>query len=256
MYHPTSTDRTAAAPSGPAAPVLNVLVVTSDCDLRERFTTYLRTHGCGAVGMDAMPATARLQADGLNLLVLDVQRGALDGLEVLRRVRLETDIPVILITRAGRDDVDCVPGLELGADDYLREPLDPRELLARGRAILRRHGMAPAFPLEYPRAGWRFMGWELRRRIRSLKDPTGQIVKLSRNEFALLNLFLESPRRPLSRLQLMRASRPHDDISDRSIDGQILRLRRKLQSPLSPPQMIKTHRGIGYVLDADVDPLF
>ena len=256
MYHPTSTDRTAAAPSGRAAPMLNVLVVTSDRDLRERFTTYLRTHGCGAVGMDAMPATARLQADGLNLLVLDVQRDALDGLEVLRRVRLETDIPVILITRAGRDDVDCVPGLELGADDYLREPLDPRELLARGRAILRRQGAAPAFPLQYPRAGWRFMGWELRRRIRTLKDPCGQIVKLSRNDFALLSAFLESPRRPLSRLQLMRASRPHDDIFDRSIDGQILRLRRKLQSPLSPPQMIKTHRGIGYVLDADVDPLF
>lgn len=256
MYHPTSTDWTVAAPSGVAAPVLNVLVVTRDRDLRERFATYLRTHGCGAVGMDAMPATSRLQADGLNLLVLDVRLELLDGLGVLRRVRMETDIPVIMIARAGRDDIDCVTGLELGADDYLREPLDPRELLARGRAILRRHGMAHAFPLEYPRAGWRFMGWELRRRLRILKDPSGQIVKLSRNEFALLNAFLESPRRPLSRLQLMHASRPHEDISDRSIDGQILRLRRKLQSPLSPPQMIKTHRGIGYVLDADVDPLF
>ncbi|QIB33167.1 winged helix-turn-helix domain-containing protein [Ancylobacter pratisalsi] len=256
MLHPTSTDWTATAPSSVAAPALNVLVVTSDCDLRERLTTYLRDHGCCAVGLHAMPATSRLKVDGLNLLVLDVQLEPLDGLGVLRRVRMETDIPVIMITRAGCDDVDYVTGLELGADDYLRDPLDPRELLARGRAILRRHGMAHAPPLEYPRAGWRFMGWELRRRIRTLKDPSGQIVKLSRNEFALLNVFLESPRRPLSRLQLMRASRPHDDIFDRSIDGQILRLRRKLQSPLSPPQMIKTYRGIGYVLDADVDPLF
>lgn len=255
MNHTPSTDWTAAAPSGSAAPALNVLVVTRDRDLRERFTTYLRTHGCGAVGRAAMPTASRLQADGLNLLVLDVQLEPLDGLEVLRRVRMETDIPVIMITRAGGGG-DCVTGLELGADDYLREPLDPRELLARARAILRRHGRAHACPLEYPRAGWRFMGWELRRRIRTLKDPSGQIVKLSRNEFALLNMFLQSPRRPLSRLQLMRASRPHDDIFDRSIDGQILRLRRKLQSPLSPPQMIKTHRGIGYVLDADVDPLF
>lgn len=258
MYHPTSTDWAAATPSGASAPALNVLVVTNNDDLRERITTYLCAHDCGAVGLSDMPATSRLQAEGWNLLVLDVQ---FDGPERLRRIRMETDIPVIMIARAGSDDVDCVTGLELGADDFLKEPLDPRELVARARAILRRQGSrhqgaTHPLPLEYPRAGWRFMGWELRHRIHTLKDPSGQIVKLSRNEFALLNAFLESPRRALSRVQLLRASRPHDDISDRSIDGQILRLRRKLQSPLSPPQMIKTHRGIGYVLDADVDPLF
>jgi len=256
VYQSTSTNWAAAPPSNLSARALNVLVVTKDRDLRDRLTIYLRDHRCRAVGLNEMPATSRLQTERFNLLLLDVELEPQDGFQVLRQVRAESDIPIIMITRASRDDIDCVVGLELGADDLFGEPFNPRELLARGRAVLRRHGKAQQFQLEYPRGGWRFMGWELRRGTRTLTDPSGKIVKLTRNEYALLNAFLDAPRRPLSRLQLMSASRPHEDIFDRSIDGQVLRLRRKLHiSPAAPP-LIRTERGLGYVLDADVEPLF
>lgn len=256
MYRVDPADLTETTPSDLSSCPLSVLVVTRDRDLRERFTRYLGEHRCRAVGAGDMPPPARLEADRFNLLVLDVQLEPLDGFDLLRRVRAESDIPVIMITRQIRDDFDCVVGLELGADDFLGEPLNPRELLARGRAILRRHGKAHVPPSQLQRGGYRFGGWELRRRTRTVTDPAGRVVTLSKNEYALLLTFLDAPRRPLSRVLLMRATRPHEDIFDRSIDVQVLRLRRKLQLSSDAPQLIKTDRGVGYVFDAAVEPLF
>lgn len=256
MYDANPADGTAATPSDQPAFPLSVLVVTQDCELRERITVYLGEHRCRAIGASDMPPTARLQTDRFSLLVLDVQLEPLDGFDVLRRVRAQSDIPVIMITRKRRDDFDCVVGLELGADDVLGEPLNPRELLARARAILRRHGRVHQSPAESQRGGYRFMGWELRRRSRTLTDPTGRVVNLTKNEYALLNAFLETPGRPLSRVHLMRATRPHEDMYDRSIDVQVLRLRRKLQPEPCAQPLIRTQRGVGYVLDVPVEPLF
>ncbi|MFT0860727.1 winged helix-turn-helix domain-containing protein [Ancylobacter sp. G4_0304] len=235
---------------------LNVMMVTSDETLRCHVTTYLREHGCRVVGADRVPAVGRLQSERFNLLVLDAQLDPVDGFEALRRVRAVSELPIIMITRNRQDEIDCVVGLELGADDVLAAPLSPRELLARGRAILRRIGRSRFFDAENRPGGWRFIGWELRRRTRTLTDPSGRVVDLTRNEYTLLCTFLEAPRQVLSRVQLMRATRPHEDIFDRSIDGQVLRLRRKLQPNASAPQPIRTERGVGYLLDAEVEPLF
>ena len=256
MNYANLVDSRAATPSDKTAFPLSVLVVTQNRDLRERITAYLGEHRCRAVGANEMPPIARLHIEQFSLIVLDVQLEPLDGFEVLRRLRAESDIPVIMITRNRRDDFDCVIGLELGADDFLDEPLNPRELLARGRAILRRHGRAHQLHAQPQRGGYRFMGWELRCRTRTVTDPTGRVVDLTKNEYALLNAFLEAPRRPLSRVHLMRATRPHEDIFDRSINVQVLRLRKKLQPSPFEPQLIRTYRGVGYILDAPVEPLF
>ena len=256
MHRVNIADGSTATPLDQPAFSLSVLVVTQDRDLRERITASLREHRCRAIGASGVPPAARFESDQFSLVVLDVELAPHDGFDVLRQVRAQSDIPVIMITRKRQDDFDCIIGLELGADDFVREPLNPRELLARARAILRRHARAHQPPPQSMRGGYRFMGWELRRRTRSVTDPTGQIVPLTKNEYALLSAFLEAPRRPLSRVYLMRALRPHEDIYDRSIDVQVLRLRRKLQPEPCARQLIRTERGVGYVFDALVEPLF
>lgn len=256
MNYGNFADCRAATLSGQTALPLSVLVVTQNRELRERIITYLDEHRCRGVAVSKMPPAAHFCAEQFSLLVLDVQLGPLDGFDVLRRVRAKSDIPVIMITCRRRDDFDCVIGLELGADDFLCEPLNPRELFARVRAILRRQGKAHQLQAQPQRGGYRFMGWELRRRTRTLTDPAGRVVKLTKNEYALLNAFLEAPGRTLSRVHLIRATRPHEDIFDRSINVQVLRLRRKLQPTPSSPQLIRTDRGVGYILDAPVEPLF
>jgi two-component system OmpR family response regulator len=156
------------------------------------------------------------------------------------------------------DDADRIVGLELGADDYLTKPFSPRELRARIRTILRRaqgHETAPTSS-ETLRAR-RFAGWELNLRTRRLTSPEGKRVDLTHAEFGLLSALLASPERVLSRDQLLEMSHRFDDeVFDRSIDVQILRLRRKIESDPSHPQLIKTQRGVGYYLAAKVESLF
>jgi two-component system, OmpR family, response regulator len=149
-----------------------------------------------------------------------------------------------------------VVGLELGADDYVTKPFGLRELLARVRAVLRRHelgGLARA--REPQRGGYKFGGWQLERNNRRLTSPNGIAVTLTKGEYALLVAFLEFPQRPLTRERLLQATRVHEDIFDRSIDVQVLRLRRKLESHASAPQIIRTERGIGYVFELPVEAL-
>jgi DNA-binding response OmpR family regulator len=255
VLHTTIASWASSAPPIQATHPLEILIVTRNRERRERLVAHLGRQRCRAVAMSEMPPPARLKADRYNLLLLDVQLEPIDGFEVLRRVRAQSDIPIIMMSSGPRDDYDCVMSLELGADDFVGEPVNPRELLARGRAILRRHGAAHDFSADQ-RGGYRFAGWELRRRTRTVTDPEGQPVALSKNDYALLLAFLEAPRRPLSRLQLMRATRPHEDIFDRSIDVQVLRLRRKLESVAGQSPLIRTDRNFGYIFDAAVEPLF
>ncbi|MDQ7250585.1 response regulator [Dongia sedimenti] len=188
------------------------------------------------------------------LIVLDLRLGQEDGLDLLREIRAKSDVPIIIMTGHRRDEVDRVVGLELGADDYITKPFGLRELLARVRAVLRRQELGRVARQRDPeRGGYRFNGWVLERRGRRLTDSAGEPVPLTKSEYALLLAFLEAPQRTLSREHLLQATRIHEDIFDRSIDVQVLRLRRKLEPNPSAPQIIKTERGLGYVFSPAVE---
>jgi len=206
----------------------------------------------GASGRQEM--IRQLAGAEVSLVILDLRLGQEDGLDLLREVRSSSDVPVIIITGHRRDDIDRVVGLELGADDYVTKPFNLRELLARVRAVLRRLNSRRASPSREPQRGcWRFSGWQLDRRTRRLTDPSGAPVALTKGEYALLVAFLEAPQRPLSREYLMQTTRAHEDVFDRSIDVQILRLRRKLERDPSTPRVIQTERGVGYVFAVPVE---
>lgn len=254
MYHVNADGWTGSVPAATPAYPLKVLIVIRDLVRRERIATYLAGQDCHADTMHELPAPARFTAGSYNLVLLDAEVEPLGGFAALHRIRALSDIPIIMMRGGPSDDYDRILALEMGADDFMEEPLNAREMLARARAILRRHGAGQCLPSGH-RGGFRFAGWELQRRTRRLTDPARQAVALSKNDYALLLAFLAAPQRPLSRLHLMRATRPHEDIFDRSIDVQVLRLRRKLALP-GQPQLIKTDRNFGYIFDVAVEPLF
>jgi DNA-binding response OmpR family regulator len=196
----------------------------------------------------------QLADDKVNLVILDLRLGNEDGLDLLREIRSGSDVPVIVITGHRRDEIDRVVGLELGADDYITKPFSLRELLARVRAVLRRFDVGRTTPTrDADRGSYVFAGWRLNRKFRRLTDPGGAAVALTKGEYSLLVAFLDSPQRPLSREHLLQVTRVHDDVFDRSIDVQILRLRRKLEKDPSAPRVIKTERGVGYVFAIPVE---
>ena len=196
----------------------------------------------------------QLGSTEVNLVILDLRLGQEDGLDLLREIRSSSDVPVIIITGHRRDDIDRVVGLELGADDYLTKPFNLRELLARVRAVLRRFEIGGAAPARNPDRGrYRFSGWLLDLSTRQLTDPDGGPVPLTKGDYALLLAFLNAPQRPLSREHLLQATRVHEDVFDRSIDVQILRLRRKLERGPGAPRVIETERGVGYVFAVPVE---
>ena len=232
-----------------------VLVVEDDPALQRMILNYFAENNIRTlVACNRQEMVDRLGDGEVNLVILDLRLGSEDGLDLLRDVRLSSDVPVIIITGHRRDDIDRVVGLELGADDYLTKPFNLRELLARVRAILRRFDVGRATPARDPERGrFRFSGWQLDRRIRQLTDPAGVPVSLTKGEYAMLLAFLEAPQRPLSREQLLQATRVHEDVFDRSIDVQILRLRRKLERDPRAPRVIQTERGVGYVFAVPVE---
>ncbi|MGI3902119.1 MAG: response regulator [Janthinobacterium lividum] len=225
-----------------------VLVVEDDPGMQRMVADYLDAHGTEtAVAANRKDMLSLLARDSFDLMVLDLRLGADDGLDLLRELRAQSDLPVIIVTGHGSDEVDRVLGLELGADDYLTKPFSLRELLARIRVVLRRVETARNEPAMMAASGLSsFSGWVLNRRARRLTDPEGAEVALTKSEYALLVAFLDSPGRPLSREHLLQATRVHEDIYDRSIDVQILRLRRKLEGDPATPTMILTERGFGY----------
>jgi two-component system OmpR family response regulator len=234
-----------------------VLVVEDDPALQRMILNYFAENNIRAlVANNRQEMVDRLGKTEVNLVILDLRLGSEDGLDLLREVRLSSEVPVIIITGHRRDDIDRVVGLELGADDYLTKPFNLRELLARVRAVLRRFDIGRAVPVRDPERGrFRFSGWQLDRRSRQLVDPSGTPVSLTKGEYAMLLAFLEAPQRPLSREHLLQATRVHEDVFDRSIDVQILRLRRKLERDPNAPRVIRTERGVGYVFAVAVERL-
>jgi DNA-binding response OmpR family regulator len=218
---------------------------------------YLKEHDVEvSVAAGRREMTLLMAEERFNLIVLDLRLGSEDGLDLLLELRSRSDIPVIIITGHRRDEIDRVVGLELGADDYLTKPFGLRELLARIRVTLRRVEAQHVEPTRErdPASGRsRFGGWTLNRRSRRLTDPHDVNVTLTKGEYALLLAFLDAPQRPLSREYLLQATRIHEDIFDRSIDVQILRLRRKLESDPTAPRMIQTERGVGYFFAMPVE---
>lgn len=236
------TSRTAELP-------IRALVVDDDPAMRQLLASYLGEHDVQVqTASSRQEMVARLRAGEPHLVILDLRLGTDDGLALLREIRARSDLPVIITTGHRRDEIDRVIGLELGADDYVVKPFSPRELLARIRTVLRRHEAWRASQRDSGTfATYRFDGWQLSTRTRRLTNPDGEAVMLTKGEYALLLAFVSAPQRPLSREHLLHATRVHEDVFDRSIDVQILRLRRKLEADPSQPRIIQTERGIGYV---------
>jgi DNA-binding response OmpR family regulator len=234
-----------------------VLVVEDDPALQRMILNYFAENNIrtlAASGRQEMVGHLGGASTEVDLVILDLRLGQDDGLDLLREIRASSNVPVIIVTGHRRDDIDRVVGLELGADDYLTKPFHLRELLARVRAVLRRFDAGHAAPARDPdRSRCRFCGWQLDRRTRRLFDPDGAPVALTNGEYALLITFLDAPQRPLSREHLLQATRVHEDVFDRSIDVQILRLRRKLERDPSAPRVIQTERGVGYVFAVPVE---
>jgi two-component system, OmpR family, response regulator len=232
-----------------------VLIVDDDSATCRMLTSYFEEHDmpAGAVA-GRQELTRQLQADDPCVIILDLRLGQDDGLDLLREIRANSDVPVIITTGHRLDEIDRVVGLELGADDYITKPFGLRELLARVRAVLRRHELGRlARSREPERGGYRFGSWVLERQTRQLRTADGMEVTLTKGEYSLLVAFLEAPQRPLSREQLLQGTRIHEDIFDRSIDVQVLRLRRKLETDSSAPRVIRTERGVGYVFALPVE---
>jgi two-component system, OmpR family, response regulator len=228
-----------------------ILIVNSDPTMRQTVSMYFSDHNFPTSCASNWSELKRT-ATPPSLIIMDEQLGLNDGLDRLRSIRSKSDIPII-VTGHRPDETDCIISLELGADDYIVRP-SPRELLARARAILRRREMASAARTRDPeRGGYKFNGWRLERRRRRLVNANEIPVSLSKGEYALLLAFLEAPQRPLSREHLLQTTRVHEDIFDRSIDVQVLRLRRKLEADPSAPRVIQTERGIGYIFALPVE---
>ena len=241
-----------AANNGPAC----IVVVEDDPVMLRMVGDYLEQHNMRCVSASGRQEMVHhFAATEPDLVVLDLRLGQEDGFDLLREIRSRSDVPIIITTGDRRDEIDRVVGLELGADDYVTKPFSLRELLARIRAVLRRREAGSVVSrLDSERGRWKFGGWQHDRRTRHLTDPNGTEVVLTKGEYALLTAFLDSPQRPLSREHLLQATRVHEDIFDRSIDVQILRLRRKLETDATTPSIIRTERGIGYVFGLPVQP--
>jgi two-component system OmpR family response regulator len=234
----------------------HVLVVDDDPAMREVIGSYLEGRNFQVSAVADGKTMARILGEKpVDLIVLDVKLAGEDGLDLMRGRDSSLDVPVIVVSGHRRDEADRIVGLELGADDYVTKPFSLRELLARIRAVLRRaEASERRSRAKEKRTRYRFAGWELEMRARRLQSPAGDVVPLTAGEFNLLTAFLRSPHHVLSREQLLAASRVHDEeVFDRSIDVQILRLRRKLEADPSEPRLIKTERGAGYVLATAVE---
>jgi DNA-binding response OmpR family regulator len=234
-----------------------VLVIDDDRATQLVLTDYLERHNMHVVSAFQRPDVTRQFAAGEpGMVILDIQLGEADGLDLLREIRSRSDVPVIITTGHRHEEIDRVVGLELGADDYVTKPFGLRELVARIRAVLRRREMGRiAWQREAEQGRSRFGGWLLDRRTRQLTDPSGTVVALTKSEYALLLAFVDAPQRPLTREHLLQATRLHEDLFDRSIDVQILRLRRKVEIDPRAPRIIRTERGVGYVFALPVEQL-
>ncbi|AKU22837.1 response regulator [Massilia sp. NR 4-1] len=233
-------------------PSSTILIVDDDRDIRTLLADYLESNGYRTLGAaDGAAMWKQLDETRPDLVVLDLNLPGEDGLTLCRKLRAHSTLPVIMLT-ARSEPLDRILGLEMGADDYLPKPFEPRELLARIRSVLRRSNSQPAGVSDQAQQ-IRFSSWTLDLTARHLLNPQGIVIMLSGAEFRLLKVFLEHPNRVLNRDQLLNLTQGRDaDPFDRSIDIQISRLRQKLGEDARMPQIIKTVRNGGYVLAGTV----
>lgn len=230
----------------------HVLIVEDDKDIGHLVAKYLRANEMRVSIAENARAMDRILSDTrISLVVLDRMLPGEDGLSICRRLRANSDMPIIILT-ALADEVERIIGLEIGADDYLGKPFNPRELLARIRAVLRRR--ADANPTTGPaKKAYRFAGWSLDAALRRLYDPEGVRVELTGAEFDLLLIFCERPGRPLSRDQIIDLTQGRDaSPSERSVDILVSRLRRKLERDPRDPELLQTIRSSGYLFSPEV----
>jgi two-component system OmpR family response regulator len=230
-----------------------ILVVDDDREIRTLLSEYLAGNGFRtAEAADGVAMWKALDAARVDLIVLDLMMPGEDGLQLCRTLRAKSTLPVIMLTARGQL-IDRIVGLEMGADDYLAKPFEPRELLARIRSVLRRTEALP--PNLEPEEATRmhFAGWTLDLTARHLVNAQGVVIVLSGGEFRLLKVLLEHPKRVLSRDQLLNLTQGRDaDPFERSIDLLVSRVRQKLNEDARESQLIKTVRNEGYVLSAEV----
>ncbi|MFN7634311.1 MAG: response regulator [Acetobacteraceae bacterium] len=236
-----------------AAP--HILIVDDDREIRDLLGRFLERQGLRvSLARSALEARKLWPLGRYHLVVLDLMLPGESGLDLARWLRGQSDVPIVMLTAMG-EETDRIVGLELGADDYLAKPFNPRELLARIRAVLRRAGGEGADRAKDPQPrAIRFAGWTLEPGRRRLTDPQGAEVILTGGEYELLAVLVERPNRVLTRDMLMdllhgRQAGPFD----RAIDVAVSRLRRKLEDDGRNPSLIKTVRGGGYVLATTVE---
>jgi len=237
----------------------HILVVDDDQQIREVLQEYLVENALRvSLAATGKQMLAILAEEAVDLIVLDLRLAGEDGMAIVRSLRDTSAIPIVMLTGV-RDEADRVMGLELGADDYLTKPFSSRELLARIRSVLRRTKSAatPGQGRHKDIRAYRFAEFEVNLRTRRLKRRDGQSIDLTNGEFNLLAALLAAPQRILTRDQLLEASRVYDnEVYDRSIDIQVLRLRRKIESDPSQPRLIVTERGVGYTFNSPVEVLY
>lgn len=231
-----------------------ILMVDDDLRMRELLQRYLTEQGFNIKSVsDAREMDKALETDQFDLLILDLMLPGEDGLAICRRLRgANIATPIIMLTARG-DEVDRIVGLEMGADDYLPKPFNPRELLARINAVLRRQDMHPKVALEQKTPAFQFGDFVFDTQTRSL-SKNGVAITITSGEFTLLKVFTEHPRQPLSRDRLMQLARGRElDVFDRSIDVQVSRLRRIIETDPAHPRYLQTMWGFGYVFIPDGD---
>jgi two-component system, OmpR family, response regulator len=231
----------------------HLLIVDDDREIRGLLAQYLEKHEFRTTAVaDGKEMRRVLERSHVDLVVLDLMLPGEDGLSLCRELRSRSQLPIIMLTARG-EDVDRIVGLELGADDYVAKPFNPRELLGRIKAVLRRAAHAPRDPSPENVRGFSFAGWRLDTVTRTLTDAAGKQVALSGAEYRLLAVLLASAHRVLTRAQLTELLRGRDaDPFDRSIDVRVSRLRQLLGDDARAPQIIKTVYGEGYVIGVNV----
>ena len=243
----------------PAIP--HLLIVDDHKEIRDLLSRFLVQHNYQiSVAGNGDEMSQRMNEESIDLVILDVMMPGKDGLTLCRELRVHSNVPVIMLTAMG-EEVDKIIGLEMGADDYLAKPFNPRELLARIKAVFRRFYAIPAgiidqnieSPESQYNSVYRFDRWRFNVELRELMDEQSVSVSLTSAEFSLLKIFVEHPRRVLSREQLLDLAKGREsDVYDRSIDTIISRLRKKLEIDHKHPELIKTIWGGGYQLVSEV----
>jgi DNA-binding response OmpR family regulator len=243
--------------ASPSGRLEHLLIVDDDPQIGTMLSEYFGAQGYRVTAVPDGAEMAQILAETkVDLILLDLHLPGEDGLMLARRVRTDSQIPIIMLTAAGQE-IDRVLGLEMGADDYIAKPFNIREVYARVKAVLRRAKPVLVSPdsADGKKPGrYAFAGWELNMRSRRLRSPQGESIPLTNAEFSLLAAFVQRPSRVLSREQLLDFSRVHsDEVFDRAIDVQVLRLRRKIEADPQNPQIIKTERGAGYIFAPTVE---